>query len=145
MEEKPIAVFGTGLLGPPVVARLYQDEIAVVHGGRIRTEQRIRYEQIAQVVVRRGLQRSSLIIERTGGHTLRVDGLGHITAEQAREGIQIRVQDARRGGTRGGTSASSASAPSIAAPIRELAELKEAGLITEEEFQTKKRNLLDRM
>ena len=141
MEEKPIAVFGTGLLGPPVVARLYQDEIAVVHGGRIRTEQRIRYEQIAQVVVRRGLQRSSLIIERTGGHTLRVDGLGHITAEQAREGIQTRVQDARRGGT----SASSASAPSIAAQIRELAELKEAGLITEEEFQTKKRNLLDRM
>jgi hypothetical protein len=141
MEEKPIAVFGTGLLGPPVVARLYQDEIAVVHGGRIRTEQRIRYEQIAQVVVRKGLQRSSLIIERTGGHALRVDGLGHITAEQAREGIQIRVQDARRSGT----SASSASAPSIAAQIRELAELKEAGLITEEEFQTKKRNLLDRM
>ena len=67
MEEKPIAVFDTGLLGPPVVARLYQDEIAVVHGGHIRTEQRIRYEQIAQVVVRKGLQRSSLIIERTGG------------------------------------------------------------------------------
>ena len=141
MEEKPIAVFDTGLLGPPVVARLYQDEIAVVHGGHIRTEQRIRYEQIAQVVVRKGLQRSSLIIERTGGHTLRVDGLGHVSAEQAREGIQIRVQDARRAGT----SASSASAPSFAAQIRELAELKEAGLITEEEFQTKTRNLLDRM
>jgi Short C-terminal domain len=41
--------------------------------------------------------------------------------------------------------AAPSSAPSIATQIRELSELRDTGIITEAEFETKKKDLLDRM
>jgi hypothetical protein len=142
MEETPVAVFRTASLGPVEAVRLYEHEVEVARAGILRrSTQRVRYEQIAQVAVNRGLLSTTLTIESTGGDTMSVEGMSRITAEEARAAIQERVEIARV--TARGTE--STGAPPIATQIRELAELKKAGIITEEEFQTKKRDLLERM
>jgi Short C-terminal domain len=102
--------------------------------------QHIRYDQIAQVAIKRGVF-SSLIIESRGGHTLTVKRVIYPRAEEARAMIQdrmIRTLDVTSEGV-------SSSAPSLATLIRELSELKEAGIISEAEFESKKTELLDRM
>jgi hypothetical protein len=102
--------------------------------------QNIRYDQIAQVIIKRG-PLSTLVIESRGGQTLTVKRVPLPTAEKARVMIQERVDRALDTTSEG----ASTSAPSLAVQIRELAELKEAGIITEAEFESKKTELLNRM
>jgi hypothetical protein len=102
--------------------------------------QNIRYDQIAQIIIKRGGW-STLIIESRGGHTLTVKRVPFSKAEKAREMIQERMNrtlDPKSEGV-------SSPAQSLAAQIRELAELKEAGIISEAEFESKKTELLNRM
>jgi hypothetical protein len=124
----------------PVGLRIYQHEIEITQPGLIkRTTQRIRYEQIAQVVVRGGLLLSTLLIETTGGHTIAVPAMEKAAAEEACAVIQERI---RTTFAEGSTLAPPADIP---AQIRALADLKEAGIISEDEFESKKTELLGRM
>jgi Short C-terminal domain len=141
MEEVPRAVYKTAPLAAPAAVRIYENEIEVMRPGLTRqTTQRFRYGQIAQVAVRRGVAFATLVIESTGGHTATVSGMLRGTAEEARSVIEERMNLA--------TSAAEASSSltyDVPAQIRELAKLKEAGLISETEYEAKKKNLLDRM
>jgi hypothetical protein len=62
----------------------------------------------------------------------------HAAAKLIRETVQLRVLDV-------GTAPTMSGPPSIPDLIRKLAELKKAGVLTEEEFQSKKTDLLSRM
>jgi hypothetical protein len=102
--------------------------------------QNIRYDQIAQIAIKRG-GLSTLIIESRGGHTLTVKRVIYSTAEEARAMIQERMDRALDTAPEGVAS----SPQSLPAQIRELAELKEAGIISEAKFESKKTELLNRM
>ena len=83
----------------------------------------------------------ALIIESTGGHTIRIESLRKDVAEEARAAIEERMNQTRTTAAAPG----SASTSSIATQIRDLSQLRDDGLITEAEFDAKKRDLLDRM
>jgi hypothetical protein len=148
MEETPFEVFETPWFGPKSELRLYEHEVEVTHSrkkvwkGRV-TGQRLRYEQIAQVVISDvplGPYKI-LVIESTGGHTMRINPLSQDAANKACAAIQERMNLVRERGV----AETSSSTPTVAAQIQELANLHDTGILTEEEFQTKKRDLLDRL
>lgn len=101
-----------------------------------RDDQVVRFEQLAGVSLKNGVVFADPVIETRGGARLTVKSLPKRGAREAEDLIRSRQ-------------VTSSSAPSesldIPAQIRKLAKLRNAGLITEEEFEVKKRNLLDRM
>lgn len=143
VDEEPIAVFKSALtLKVPAALRVYQDAVEVTQigiGGR--NTQRIRYHQLAQVIVRKSLLRATLVIESSRGHSMLVESMSKQDAESARDIIRERAELA----ISSSTGASSAPPLDIPAQIRELARLREERIITEGEFNTKKKDLLDRL
>jgi hypothetical protein len=136
VDETPIAFFKAGT----AALRIYDQEVEVAHAGLIRvTRQRIRYDQIAQVLIKSGMMYSTLIIESTGGHTLQVGNMYPGKAQEARAAIQERMN------LTASSAPTSVPGADIPAQIRALAELKEAGILTEAKFEAKKQDLLDRM
>ena len=79
--------------GQPTRLKVFEDGIEVTQArDPIRADyQRIRYEQIAQVMLRRGFFFSDLIIETRGGGTLTAVGLPKREAREARELIEQRL------------------------------------------------------
>ena len=130
------AAFGTGV---PSRILVYENEIEVrtLRPPR-RSVQRVRYEQIAQVFVNRGIVYAELVIETRGGGTLSLAGMSKPNAEAARALIRERLDAA----STGAAGVSYSGAPE---QIRKLAELRDAGILSAEEFETKKKDLLDRM
>jgi hypothetical protein len=101
--------------------------------------QRVRYEQVAQVSEKVGLIFADLVVETRGGDTLLVPGLTRQEARHVGAFIRERMLS---GPARGATEPASLDIPD---QIKKLAELRDAGAITEEEFERKKAELLDRM
>jgi hypothetical protein len=102
--------------------------------------QRVRYDQVAQVSEKLGLIFADLVVETRGGDTLLVPGL---TRQEARHvGAFIRERTLSSGPAGGGNESVPLDIPD---QIRKLAELRDSGAITEEEFELKKAELLDRM
>jgi predicted metal-dependent TIM-barrel fold hydrolase len=110
------------------------------HGIVGMSTQRIRYDQIAQVLVRTHIIFADLIIETKGGATLTVQGLGKAAAWEAQEFVKGRADAAL-------DAASDTAAPQSNIPeqIEQLARLKDAGILTEAEFAEKKAELLKRL
>ncbi len=79
--------FGTG---KPTRLTIYEDrvELLTANDPVRRTDQRIRYEQVAQVYVRRGWLFSEVAIETRGGGLLRAVGLRPNDANEARRLIE---------------------------------------------------------
>jgi hypothetical protein len=120
---------------------VFEDAIVVENPSRVygMDVQRVRYDQMAQVLVRHGVVFADLIVETRGGGTLEVRGVSKREAEYASTFIRERMAS---GPPRGPDESATRDIPD---QIRKLAELRDSGAITEEEFQAKKRDLLDRM
>ena len=82
--------FGTG---KPTRLNVYEDhiELLTVNDPIRRTDQRVRYEQIAQVYLRRGWVFSDLVIETRGGGLLRAVGHRSNEANEVRRLIEERL------------------------------------------------------
>ena len=79
-------------MASPGAVRLYEQEVEVIYPGLTSERtQRIPYGQIAQILLRKGLVFATLVIESTGGHTLRVEAMPKNTAAQAQAAIQERM------------------------------------------------------
>jgi hypothetical protein len=131
------AVFGTGV---PSRIRVYEDgiEVSTLKPPR-RLVQRVRYEQIAQVFVVRRIFYADLVIETRGGDKLTIAGIDKHSVEAARALILERLDMDRP------TPIGDAAPSSIPDQIRQLAELRDAGILSEGEFETKKAELLKRL
>lgn len=93
MANEPLLTLKSETLGTGFPTRLsiYDDVIEVVTvqaGIRPKDYQRVSYEQIAQVFVRRGWIFATLVIETRGGATLSAVGLKPRRAEEAKELIE---------------------------------------------------------
>lgn len=128
---------GTGI---PTRILVYPDEVEVrtLKPPR-RTVQRVRYDQIAQVSVVRKIVFADLVIETRGGDNLTLAGMTKANAEEARALIQGRLDMPRT------SDVASPTPLDVPGQIRKLSELRDEGLISPEEFEAKKRELLDRL
>ena len=140
----PLATFTSIQTWPKISICLYENEVEVHSPGILgmgSATERLRYEQIAKVSVNRKITYSLLSIESTGGHTIGKDvRLDHEDAREAHERIRQRLELMNSS-----PSATSPNMIDIPAQIKALAELKEANIITQAEFETKKKELLDRL
>jgi Short C-terminal domain len=106
--------------------------------------QSIRYDQITQVAVKRGGM-AALIIESRGGGTLTLKRATHSTAEEARRIIQERVNAALDASPPRHAEREGSAPADIPDQILKLSKLRDSGAITVEDFEAKKKDLLDRM
>jgi len=147
MEQAPLMEVRSVSIGTGTPARLKAFEDAVwVHQlnspVNVR-QQRVLYGQIAQVWTQRRMLFSTLVIETRGGDTLKVTALSHGAAKMAAEFIEQRLRYSAPSTPL--EEGQPGPASTLAQKLRDLAELKEVGLITPEEYEAKRRDLLDRM
>ena len=129
---------------------VFEDRVDLHEPGVFKsTSQTMRYDQIAQVATKAGWFSADLVIESRGGGTIYVRKVGKADADRVREFINERLgrpvvsQVIER--TEPVPVASASGNPDIPDQIRKLAELRDAGILTEEEFEAKKQSLLERM
>jgi hypothetical protein len=144
MAAEPLMELRSNSLGTSTPGRIsvYPSEVEVMtaHGVIGMSTQRIRYDQIAQVLVRTHLFFADLIIETKGGATLTVGGLGKAEAWEAQQFVKGRADEALDAAPDTGAPRSN-----IPEQIQQLARLKDAGILTEAEFAEKKAELLKRL
>jgi hypothetical protein len=147
--EQPLASFTSIQIWPKIHLNLYESEVEVdsraLPAGRI--TKRLRYEQIANVAITKNWMYTTLTIESTGGHTLGVERMDYEAAKEASDAIRQRMAlVASSSGSPASYSGSpSPAASDIFAQIKSLADLREANIITQAEFEAKKKDLLDRL
>jgi hypothetical protein len=126
----------------PMTLRVFEDRVEctkprLVARGSTDT---IRYEQIAQVIVHRGLAWNALAVETNGGGGFRIGGLKKRQAEEAKAVIDGRVKLLREQPVRTVTPASASL--SLLEQLAQLSALRESGALTEDEFAAAKKRLL---
>lgn len=119
---------------------VFEDRVEMRDPGLFKTQtQEMRFDQIAQVSVKKRWVFADLVIESRGGGVIHIANLSRGDAARVRELIGGRL----RGPVV--TEEAREPAPDIPEQIKKLAELKEQDILTIEEFEAKKRELLDRM
>ena len=103
------------------------------------------YDRISSVTTTRGMLLAKIVIH-TGGASRIIENIGKSEAEAVSAIIRERVEAVTRERSQPQQSAPSPTATptGIAAELRELAELRDLGVLTPEEFEGQKRKLLDR-
>ncbi|MGH3146766.1 MAG: SHOCT domain-containing protein, partial [Rubrobacter sp.] len=108
----------------------------------------LRMEEVERVDIQAGRITSKLSVAGADGRVFTIGNLTHEKAEEVRALIEQRRavygEDPGRFAP-SQTPDHPAGAEGIPQQIRELADLRDGGLLTEEEFAAKKRDLLDRM
>lgn len=121
---------------------IFEDRIEEHDTGFLeKSMQTIRHEQVAQVSISRGIVFSELTIESTGGNSIVARGLSRGEAEEGKRLLDDCISRVRRAAT----PAPEKPEPDIMDQIRKLGELRDAGLITPQEFDAKKSELLERL
>lgn len=122
---------------------VFQDRVEDHDPGLIKKSmQTIRMDQIAQVKEDRGLAFTSLTIESTGGGTIHARGLSKSDADQAKQLIGRLTAEARRPVGIPVVLPPPPAAPSTLDQLRQLGELRAAGVLTEAEFGQQKAAIL---
>jgi hypothetical protein len=105
--------------------------------------QTIHFTQVAQVSVKRGVVWSEVKVESTGGHEIVAKGLSKDEADAAKKLLDQLIHESRTQPVV--VAAAPPAAPDIPEQIRKLGELRDAGILSNEEFEAKKAELLSRM
>jgi hypothetical protein len=133
----------------PNRVHIFEDRVEEVDPGFINNKmQVVHLDRIAQVYLQRGVAWTEVSIESTGGAKIVAKGLNKGEAKEAKELLDRLIANARNPqASQASTDAPKASGRSddIPAQIRKLAELRDAGLVSESEFESKKTELLSRM
>ena len=144
MSDEPILkikasrITGSNRVFPSEI-RVYDDRVEEHKPGPLRQRnQGIRFNQVAQVSIRRGIPWATLTIESTGGHMISVGGLSRSDADRAKAEIQARLG----GAVVDDEPDASVTSTSATDELARLAAMKEQGLLTDEEFAAAKKSLL---
>jgi hypothetical protein len=131
--------------GKRILSNLWQQELVVTDigiessqqdsiGGKI-TAKSLPFEQIAQVIVVNGAFASSIKIINTGGNSsIFIEPVDKKEAKKFKELVEAKIQEKKL--------VPSVQVVSIADEIKKFSDLKNQGILTEEEFNSKKTELL---
>ncbi len=140
--DAPIAEFTQSRLSNTVHPErivLYRDRVEHVEKGMVRSSSNaIRFSELAQVRADLGMVRGSLVIESSGGATIRLDKLPKEDAEAARAQILAACDAWRTAGAQPAPPAGD----SVGAELERIAGLHERGLLNDDEFAAAKARLL---
>lgn len=131
----------SSLSGGGGVKTIVTDERVFIHvkkritGDDMRT---LPYESINAVNLDTGIVNNFLSLQ-TGGGTYKVQVLDKADAKDAIEYIRTRKRDLAQGGDGGGNE------PDPTEQLKNIKELHEQGVLSDEEFETKKQTLLDKI
>jgi hypothetical protein len=156
---------GQGAFGDGITTPLYQFRASRFKGGRMfnpntikvwsdRIEeyeehavlktgtQTISFHQVAKVKLGKGLRWSDISVESTGGHTITMRGLPKADGDKVKTLIDTAVNEARHGHV--------VHVPQVVVDdpheqLKKLAELHQNGLLTDEEFATKRQVIVDKL
>jgi hypothetical protein len=122
----------------PVEVKIFADRIEEHQPGlpgraSIRT---LRYDQIAQIRLNRGLKWSSISIESTGGHSIVIPHLGREDAETAKALIEEQLTRTNP------NQPAPTSQHNLSEELNQLAELHQKQLLTDDEYAAAKDKLL---
>ncbi len=145
MADGPVVQYTATILGTdrsgsnnglPQVLSIFADRVECRKPGMIKhgTTDVIRYPQVAQVLIHRGVFWSGLSVETNGGGGFRIDGLKKKDAEAAKTEIDRRVSAAY--------GQQQESRTDIVAQLEKLTSLHQAGRLTDAEFASAKQQLL---
>jgi hypothetical protein len=130
----------------PNVIRVWRDRIEEYehHAVRKKGTQAINFFQVAQVKLDRGMRWSNVTVESTGGHVITLKGVPKADGERVKGLIDEAVHAARIGVTQ--REPTPASAPpavvSVADELMKLAQLRDAGVLSAEEFESQKARVM---
>lgn len=132
--------FKGGRLFSPNMIRIWPDRVEEhePHAVRKTGTQAISLQQIAQVSMARGIVWSEITVESTGGHIVKLIGVPNADGDRIKQLLDEAVLSVRA--TSGPPAASGA--VDVADQLRKLADLRDQGILSEEEFTAQKARLL---
>jgi len=134
--------FKGGRMFSPNVIRVWSDRIEEYehHAVLKKNTESINFHQVAQVKVRKGLRYSDVSVESTGGHSIVMKGVPKGDGDRVKGIIDEAVHAARTGAVQvAPPQAAPAPAPvSVADELIKLAQLRDAGVLSPEEFEEQK-------
>ena len=134
--------FRGGRMFTPNLVRIWGDRVEEYehHAVLKKNTRAINFAQVAQVVMNKGLRWSDIRVESTGGHIIKLVGMKKEQAEQAKILLDEKVHLAKTGALSVDRGASEQ--PDVVDQLRKFAELRDQGIITEDEFAAQKAKLL---
>jgi len=133
-----------GRIFSPNVIRVWPDRIEEHENHAIRKSgtQAIHFRQVAQVGIEKGLIFTNIIVESSGGHTIRLVGVPKEDGDKVKGMIDDAVKAAH--GNQAVTSANTVVPQlDIADQLTKLVALRDSGILTYEEFLVQKQRLLN--
>lgn len=131
-----------GMLWPKRL-RIFEDRVETSNVELLReTVETTEYDEVKSVSVGGGSRSTNLLIHRRGGKPILMRGIDRDAAAQAKRLIEERAGRFKNGSARSPRTAEEDPGP--AELLRKLAELRGAGVITEQEFEIKRRALESR-
>jgi hypothetical protein len=137
-----------GRLLTPNVIRVWPDRVEEHQSHAIRKSETlsIRYDQVAQITLSKGMMFSEIVVESTGGRIITMQGMAKKDAERVKGFLDTGADSARNGGTTTIVQQIPTAAPaaSLADELTKLAKLRDDGILTDEEFAEQKAVLMNR-
>ncbi len=137
--------FKGGRMLTPNVIRVWPDRIEEheEHALRKSGTQAISFHQVSEVSVSRGIVWSDISVESTGGKSITMEGIPKGDADRVKKLIDDAVFALRSGTVAPPAPTASAPVADLADQLRKLADLRDRGILTEDEFATQKAKLLN--
>jgi hypothetical protein len=128
----------------PNVIRIWNDRIEEYehHAVRRKTTKAINYAQVAQVATSRGIRWTVLRVESTGGHQITIEGLNKERGAELKQMLDSKVHAAKVGPNFMQPVAPTAQPTDVADQLMKLAELRDRGVLSDDEFTAQKAKLL---
>ena len=161
--QPPAEVAGRGQFGDGVTAPLYEFQASRFRGGRIFSPNVIRvwpnrleeyehhavlkkktnaihFAQVAQVTLGRGMIWADISVESSGGHTIALHGVPKADAGRVKDLIDDAVHSAKNPGLK--SAQGDGASTDLVVQLRDLAALRDEGILTDDEFAAQKTRLL---
>jgi hypothetical protein len=136
--------FKGGRMFTPNVIRVWPDRIEEYqhHAIRKKGTQAINFNRVGKVTLGRGLRWADIAVESTGGHVISLKGVPKADGDRVKGIIDTAVHDAGEAANRPEASAAPAAQVSVADELMKLAQLRDAGVLSPEEFEVQKARVI---
>jgi hypothetical protein len=137
--------FKGGRFFTPNIVRVWPDRIEECerHAVRKTETQAISLQQVSEVTLSRGLAWADISVESTGGRSFTMLGIPKTDADRVKKLVDDAVATFRTGVAKASSAADPQASADVADRLRKLADLRDRGVLTDEEFDAQKAKLLE--